>query len=620
MQTAVLMVLGLAGRLSLPWLLVTEAVLLAAGLLVRFHGQPGAPARIRIATGEAALLAGIAALGLGLFWVLCAYPTNEWDTLAYHLPAVAQWYQTGHLARLPHDSMQTACYPYGWELLCSLFVFPLHRDSLALVPNLLAWALLGAAVFGLAREWGAARWAALSGAAVVLSLPGVVDNINSLHIDLAMGAFLTAAAYFAAVYARTRGRGEVYACLGAVALACGTKSSALLYLPPLVLALLLGPRFRHVEPDARPQGWRNVLALAGVAVMWALTGFWYVRNLVELGNPLAPVAVHLGSRVLFAGYIEPSALRPCTLFYMLTDGAAWRLLGRAFLASGGWPFVGLALLSLIGLPFLVRARRPWAGPLLWVAVTGLLYALTPFSGDSGAHHGHMTVDYVASQMRIGYPFFAAVAVLAGVGMTALPLPGAVFVVGAGGSLLGAMMGLRLAPLALLAVIGVVVYRRAARREHPAAGTRRWIVVVALVAGLLLVTYAARGRREAHGRAIYGPVSAYLGQQVPPRGKVGYLLCAQNYLLYGPDLRRGVVYVPLRSPDPAAWRTFLREHPLDLVALGPDKGTFTAEQRSLVEWLGSPAGPLVKVFAPGPEQMTLYRVKPEWVRPASGGAG
>ncbi len=135
----------------------------------------------------------------------------------------------------------------------------------------------------------------------------------------------------------------------------------------------------------------------------------------------------------------------------------------------------------------------------------------------------------------------------------------------------------------------------------------------LAAWLLFLTYSALGHREAHAPAIYGSAPQYLEQQVAPGGTVGYLLCAQNYLLYGSDLRRRVVYIPLQRPDAASWRAFLREHPLDLVALGPDKGTFTPDQRSLVEWLGGPAGPLMKVFAPGPDEMSLYRVKPEWTR-------
>ena len=88
-------------------------------------------------TSEYVVLLIAALLGTTLLLRTVATPILETDSLVYHLPAVAQWYQAGTLSPVPRPD-QIAYYPYDWELLSLLFVLPFGDDTAAAVPQVRA--------------------------------------------------------------------------------------------------------------------------------------------------------------------------------------------------------------------------------------------------------------------------------------------------------------------------------------------------------------------------------------------------------------------------------------------------------------------------------------------------
>jgi 4-amino-4-deoxy-L-arabinose transferase-like glycosyltransferase len=619
-ETVVGLMLGLAQHLVITWLIAAEALVLAAGLLALRHVRrakrcPTAamlfmPTR-PLSMSDVLILGPLACLGVSLLWTLSVQPINEWDSLAYHLPTLANWYHAGRFVRLEPQSAVTSSYPGGWEVLSAVLLMPFREDFLVALPNLAAWVLLGLSVYCISCEVGARRTAALGGGALALTLPCVADNVNTIHADIGLGAYFMAAVYFALLYLRKQSMSWVGLCLAALGIAIGAKTSGLVYgvLPPgmLVLFRLAARRKGQRAPGAGRRVGRAV-AVAGACCCLLTGGFWYVRNWVELGNPFAPVAVRIAGIIVLPGLVQPAQLRATTLLAVFRplSSAYWRSAladARDYL---GLSFVGLGLLALTAVPALgvkkkAISNRRLLGLVALAALAGIVHGVTPFSGQHG------------SNLRYAGPFYGSLAVIAAAGATATGVPP--FAV-AGVALIGTLSRL----VALRTSFTLLLFGAgwgaawALRRIRAGAARRRGMgravllaIVAASAAALILVSFVARQKRVGHRSMVYGPILDYIATEVGPEEKIGYLASPQSYLFYGTDFRREVVYIPLRSRDRNEWLGYLARNGIAVVGAGPVPSE--SDDREYLDWLSGPEGPLVRVFGADPGRPYLYRVKP-----------
>lgn len=200
-QTSAGILLGLAHELNLRGMITVELVVFAAGLVVlkfyppqlglvsrhvSFRKQP-------IDVGEVLVVAATGCAGLALLRNLLQDPIEDFDSLAWHLPTMTTWYQSGFL-NIPPEEVY-AGYPFSWEVFCTLFLFPFGEDYLVAFPNLIAWIILGLTVYLLSVAIGVNRLSSMTAATLVLLLPIMKMQVNSLHVDLPMGAFFLSGLY-----------------------------------------------------------------------------------------------------------------------------------------------------------------------------------------------------------------------------------------------------------------------------------------------------------------------------------------------------------------------------------------------------------------------------------------
>ncbi len=339
--------LGTVGLFSLgPIVGASVVVGLVVGLVVRLGvaralGEPGEGGRrgafpeavVIPGTGFAKRLTGAISIPFLIALVLSAAVAAEWagptlqsydtgihsfDSLWYHLPWAASFAQTEQITSLRFTDVEylTAFYPATAELFHGLGIVLLARDTISGALNL-AWlglTLLGAYCIG--RPRGLGPWS-LAGAALALATPMMsFSQAGSGANDVVGVCFLLAAV---ALLVNVHG-GERRAPFVLAALAAGLAVSVKLSLLAPVLALSIGmivlarpwwaraPGFRASgdgesearasasresetgESGARASGsgeparltraalWLGPLLLGG--------GFWYLRNLVAVGNPL----------------------------------------------------------------------------------------------------------------------------------------------------------------------------------------------------------------------------------------------------------------------------------------------------------------------------------------------
>jgi hypothetical protein len=354
--------------------------------------------RLRAHPWVAALLATAA---LALLWrVVIAYalPPYGYDTLAYHLPTVADWLQYEHIGTA-HLHIYSASFPANVELLFTWEALFLKNDvwiGTAQIPL----AVMGAtAVAGFARLAGVRRPAAVAAGALFLLSPIVLTQASSNYVDLGVGALFLVGIYFvlrsfppAAWGAESeRAWSPTYLVLAgcAAGLAAGAKPVGPLLgfvsLLCLVIGMVVGRRRFGLGAD-HPIAYVLLLLVP----MLLLDSFWYVRDLVEFSNPVYPGSVKLFGWTVFDGpgitlTRLPTGSGPSAIVhswgYDLTrvfnhSSGRW---DRADEFEGGmglvWLLLGLPLL----IPFVIGAWKR-NRMLFWTFLVplGVLFAIQPY--------------------------------------------------------------------------------------------------------------------------------------------------------------------------------------------------------------------------------------------------
>ncbi|HEY2771923.1 MAG TPA: hypothetical protein VGI87_15210 [Solirubrobacteraceae bacterium] len=294
--------LGTVGLFRLGWLVAGSlAIVVVVGRSAATHARVrsecgrGLVDRAATAvglTGAAAVTATWAAQTLASY----DYGIRTFDSLWYHLPWAAWFAQTGHVTPLRFTDVEylTPFYPATSELLHAVGLILLGRDTLSPGLNLIWLGLTFLAAYCVGRPRGLGGATAL-GAAIALGTPMMVFSQAGSAANDIVGIFFLLAAVAIVLNASYEREAMVLAALAA-GFAIGTK----LTLGAGAVALTVG-----VIATA-PRGTRGRTALWWLVPFVLAGGFWYVRNLIAVGNPLpwvnlpglavpvAPLQVHTG--------------------------------------------------------------------------------------------------------------------------------------------------------------------------------------------------------------------------------------------------------------------------------------------------------------------------------------
>jgi hypothetical protein len=452
---------GTFGGFDRGWVLGAAIVLGAgAGLVAgRASGTPGRPAQADPMPGMSGTLqasekdarppappswgvAKVVAVGvcaaLAAAWMVPTLSTlasgmDRTDSLWYHLPLAARFVQTGDLGHIYFfDPIFLASfYPANSEVVHAVPTLFFDRDFVSPLINLgwLAVALL--AGWSIGRPYGLGPQA-LIGASIALGSQSLVEfqagealnDITGVAFTLAAVAILVNG-YAARSQVRSAGVADRRGWEGmaggrqpptaasaspgrviepaalvvaglAAGLAAGTKLSFLAPVAVLTVGvILIAPRYSRLRA-----------ALAWTIPMLAAGGYWYVRNLVAVGNPI-PYIGSVGPISLPAP-VRDFQLRPdFAVVHYWNDTDVWR---HWFFPGLHESFGTLWPATLVGM-VVVGAFAIWRGrePVLrllgaFVLVTAVAYVFTPLTaaGDPGMPIAFTwNVRYLAPAVAVG---------------------------------------------------------------------------------------------------------------------------------------------------------------------------------------------------------------------------
>ncbi|GAP97612.1 hypothetical protein [Leptolyngbya sp. NIES-2104] len=431
LQTAIALVLGGLHQLNLSAVILCEILLFSLGCFLLRTTQNKFP-RFSLSKTiqsftlqERIILGAFVVVFLNLIVYAILTPITSYDSLAYHLPAMAKWYQVGHFAVLDEFKLELiGYYPYSWEALCLLFMFPFREDVLVTFPNFVAWLILGGATYLIAQQFSAQRIYSLAAALFVLTLPLLTQLVNSIHVDIQFAAFFLSAFYFLLVWWNSRFVSDFVLAIISTGMMLGIKTSAIPYGVLLVLSIALFPIllprpaaawFVHLNRFSKGFAW------LGSAIALLLGSFWYLKNFLSIGNPVGLLRVQIAGIQLFPGTVDPSKVKITTLAaaFRWLNPSDWLVVIKQVILQFGVPF-GLIGLQLV-ICAVIMALRPqdfkkatMLPGMLIVAIV-ILYVYTPYSGSN--EFPPRVTNWMGQGLRYGFAGVALLGVLSAVGST-----------------------------------------------------------------------------------------------------------------------------------------------------------------------------------------------------------
>jgi hypothetical protein len=405
--------------------------------------------------------------GFLLLATLATKPTTNYDSLWFHLPAIARWYQTGSFTLLDaagnwiFEHEQARVYPYNWHVLSALCVIPFREDFLAAFPMLIAWVLEGLSVYLLSVKFGASRIHGMAASSLVLTVPMMLNQVNTIHPDLPLAAIFTVGLYLGLSYYQSRSLSELSLFFASTGMLAGIKITGLVYAAALLVgwAILEIKRFSINKKSRQTQfilvKFIKPVLLCGIACFLLLGGFWYARNLLQINYPVGDIGeikvplqpVPQPSPVkppTPSIQPSPSPVKPPTPSIAEPPSSALLKIWRSTLAAqfnpsniSHWQTLGLQIIIRLQLPFMAIALQVLAAPLaltkgktklvnenniiliVLLFSTGILYLITPYtSGTAGESIGYIS-PLLGFNLRYGFPFLSLLGIAAATTATLL---------------------------------------------------------------------------------------------------------------------------------------------------------------------------------------------------------
>lgn len=517
--------------------------------------------------------------------------TNQ-DSLTYHLPHAARFYQEGWITRLHYTDpdFPDTFHPSNAELLHGVGMVFFRRDVLSPILNLgwVALALLAAWCVGRPRRLGSFT---LMGAALVLASPILsLPNAGSGSNDVAVLFFLLAAV---ALLLQPRiGPAATATAAVAAGLAVGTKLTAVVPVAALTIGVLV---------VWRRFGWRR-LAATWVGPLVAGGGFWYVRTLVRTGTPAPSLPLGAGPSPFTSPRFAIVDQYGFSVADYLTDGDVWKdwfLPGLRL--DFGWAWWLTFALAVVGAALaLTESRAPLIRVLGFAAAAGAVgYAVTPTTalGQEGR-----PLLFASNLVYLTPALVIALAVLPLLRSARRPL--------VGWGLLGIMAAALLSSQltsdlgawgpsfrSLGAVVAVVTVAIGA--AVPALGIRVAASRVSLAMGVaasVVALLAAYPAARIYLRDSYADAPQWNWARNLADERIAIAGFGPQYPFYGMRLSNHVQYVGHEGPhgeftsvpDCPTWRSALRRGGYTYVVLKPERLTTDVARRELPWTRSDPA--------------------------------
>ena len=310
---AMLQMLGWVARVTVPALAEVQGVIFAGVAIwslwrsdstaghpdTASHGEDPLPPYIWVAA--AVLLTAYLAFAVNVF---TSFPTGS-DAVIYHLPLALRWLQDGSLA-IPSSRIWQYSMPGNGEI-GMMILLSSGKQSSVMMASWIPAAMLTFSIYLLAMWFSRGnRPASITTCLIVLSVPMVALQIFSAYVDLlgTAGIFAAFALILSADQKKLQGGTPVPApsifLISGMACGIGLGTKTIDYFYVALFSLIMVCLLWLNRDWSKKVLWKSALLV--FLGMLLPSSFWFARALKQTGNPIYPIQVKVGSRVIFAGY------------------------------------------------------------------------------------------------------------------------------------------------------------------------------------------------------------------------------------------------------------------------------------------------------------------------------
>jgi len=236
------------------------------------------------------------------FFALYQVPI-EYDSIAYHLPFVVEWFQTGSLHHLYYNAFAgpIAYYPSNFELLELWTFFPFHNDFFINFINFLLFPIFIISSYSVLKNFNIQEKIIWTGLLFLVSMPIFSHFLGLSHVDLFFIINFILAIYFLQEFKKSQNFTDLNLFALSLGLFIGTKYLGIPYAFPLILiATYLYIKISRNFNFNYQKNLKNISQLFSFILLGG--SFWYIRNWLNSGNPIFPTDVKIGNFQIFRGY------------------------------------------------------------------------------------------------------------------------------------------------------------------------------------------------------------------------------------------------------------------------------------------------------------------------------
>lgn len=215
----------------------------------------------------------------------------DYDSVTYHLPFAVEWLKNGNLWHIFYNPFlgPVGYYPGNFELLLLWLIFPFGKDYFVNFINYPLLILSGLVLYQICKNEGMGKTSTLFAIAMVLSQPIIFILLGSQLVELFIVFGFLMTFYFLREYQKKQRLASIIFMGLAAGLLIGTKFTGILYAGPFLFSACWNLLVYWKKQKKLPAFAKKILLLA--LTIFITSGFWYIRNWMDIGSPLYPVEI-----------------------------------------------------------------------------------------------------------------------------------------------------------------------------------------------------------------------------------------------------------------------------------------------------------------------------------------
>ncbi len=245
------------------------------------------------------------------------FPVMNEDAMGYHVLRSVFWIFNKNLNHFPIADIRNLVFPINSEIIYSWIIIFLKKDIFIGCVAFAGYLLSIFNVYNILSFMGYSMRKKLWVVFILSSFAGIVIQASNTETDIVIAALITSAIFLFWDSLKNNSKIPLFIASLAYALAVGTKTTAILFIPAVLLIMLyLCKKYKNY----RALGYFTVFCFINFLIF---SSYNYILNIIDYGNPMGTMGLRFSHKNIYGikGFIS-SVIKHIFLFFDFT-GFKW---------------------------------------------------------------------------------------------------------------------------------------------------------------------------------------------------------------------------------------------------------------------------------------------------------